>query len=762
MRTHFKIICFLLALFWVATVNAQSAEIPRYNGQPNLNQIAQSRSVDIGNAEPLNYHLFLPVVTRFGRLAAGDESETIRTAMLLSADLNQPTHAISPYIYGANLIHDPSVFQQWQLPINRWGGNALTRYNWRLDVFNAGNHQFYENLFNSDPGTLPNNSSADQFVERNRQYNTASYMQTSIIGWTPTDRSPRCGFSVNKYGPQTSVDAWYAIPGCGNGISSATNNRIISDPYDTSVPVDENNTREWVQHLVSRYGKADAGGVQFYALDNEPMLWHWNHGDIHPQLPGYEEVVTKGIRNAVAIKSVDPTTKIVGPSVWGWVPYFRSAVDLADPNMPDLRRTGLDFLPYYLQEMRRFEEQNGYRLLDYLDVHYYAQGYIDGVPIWEDRIPNDPVTNALRLRSTKDLWDRHYVSESWINQPAYVIPRLKAWIDQYYPGTKLSFSEYRWGGFDFIEGALTQADLLGIFGREDVGMAMVWDAPKLGTPGDYAFRIYRNYDNRGSTFGDVSLPASSSNQDLLSIYAAERSADGATTLVVINKATFEINSDIALAGAGNNRSAQLYQYSSADLTKILTRPNVTFVDGFANYSFPANSITLFVLPEAAAPEPVTHVVYEDAYSADWENWSWNTTVNPAQSSIVKNGNQAIQISHNTGWSGYYLHANREIVFSRSDQLEFWVHGGSGGQNVELYLVHKPQINNYSDTVEPELWGAGVKVPMVAGSWRKVTVSFNDIAPVGRNVFNGIVLFNATSSRSQSLFYIDDLRYISNP
>ena len=760
MRNHFKLFCFLSALFLVATVNAQSAEFPPYSGQLNVEQTAQLRTAVVGNSESLNYHVFLPTIMQF-RLPSGQDQQTIRRAILLSADLTQPTHSISPYIYGANLIGDEAVLQQWQLPINRWGGNALTRYNWRQDVYNPGNHQFYENLLNPDPGTLPNNSTADQFVERNRQYRTASLMQTSIIGWTPTDRSPRCGFQWNKYGEQTNAD-WYTMWGCGNGISKATNNYVVSDPYDTSVPVDENNSRDWVRHLVSRYGKAQQGGVQFYQLDNEPMLWNLNHRDIHPQAPSYDEVVTKGIRNGSAIKSADPTAKVIGPGLWGWSAYFRSTRDLEDPNGdPDYERTRLDFLPYYLQEMRRFEEQNGYRLLDYLDVHYYAQGYIDGVSIWEDSVSSSPTTNALRMRSTKDLWDRNYRSESWIDQPTYVIPRLKEWIAQYYPGTKLSLSEYRWGGFDTIGGALTQAELLGIFGREDVGMAMVWDAPKLGTPGDYAFRIYRNYDNRGSMFGDLSLRASSSNSDLLSIYAAKRSADGATTLMVINKADFGINSDIALSGAENTTSAQVYQYSSADLATILVRPNLAFANGFANFDFPAHSITLFVLTNSNTPASVVHPIYEDNYSAEWVNWSWNTNADPSQKQIVKNGRQAIQISHNVGWAGYYLHANRDIIFSRNDQLEFWVHGGNGGQNVKLYLVHRNERDNYLEGGAQDSWGKGITVPIVAGGWQKVTVSFDEIAPRDQNLFNGIVMFNTTDN-GRWPFYIDDMRHISNP
>ena len=45
------------------------------------------------------------------------------------------------------------------------------------------------------------------------------------------------------------------------------------------------------------------------------------------------------------------------------------------------------------------------------------------------------------------------------------------------PGTKLAITEYNWGGTESLNGALAEADVLGIFGREGVGLATMWDPP---------------------------------------------------------------------------------------------------------------------------------------------------------------------------------------------------------------------------------------------------------------------------------------------
>ena len=50
-------------------------------------------------------------------------------------------HAISPLIYGMNNYgaNFEGVAPVVRLPLERWGGDATTRYNYQLDVYNAAN-----------------------------------------------------------------------------------------------------------------------------------------------------------------------------------------------------------------------------------------------------------------------------------------------------------------------------------------------------------------------------------------------------------------------------------------------------------------------------------------------------------------------------------------------------------------------------------------------------------------------------------------------
>ena len=48
-------------------------------------------------------------------------------------------------------------------------------------------------------------------------------------------------------------------------------------------------------------------------------------------------------------------------------------------------------------------------------------------------------------------------------------------------------------------------------------------------------KMYRNYDGNRSTFGDTSVAATAPNPDSVAVFAAQRSADGALTVMVISK-----------------------------------------------------------------------------------------------------------------------------------------------------------------------------------------------------------------------------------
>jgi hypothetical protein len=527
------------------------------------------------------------------------------TGPALSVNAGSIVRPINPDIYGMNFA-DEALASNLGLPVRRWGGNATTRFNWRLDTSNRAMDWYFENIpeDNPNPSGLPDGSSTDRFVEQDRRTGGKTILTMPLIGWTPKARAYACGFSVALYGAQQSTDPWR--PDCGNGIRTNGSKITGNNPTDTSVAIDPQFVRDWIAHLTARYGTASAGGVAYYNLDNEPMLWNDTHRDVHPQPLSYDELRDRTYQYAAAIKAADPSARTLGPAEWGWTGYFYSALDAAPGgswwNNPQDRNAhgGTALTAWYLQEMRRYEVEHGVRVLDYLDLHYYPQA--SGVSLSG---AGSATTQALRLRSTRGLWDTSYVDESWIDEPVYLIPRMRAWVDANYPGTKLAITEYNWGGLEHINGALAQADVLGIFGREGLDLATHWSPPSSDQPGAFAFRVYRNYDGNGGRFGDQSVAATSADQAVLAVYGARRSSDGALTLVVVNKSDTARTSSLALSGFAPAAVAQVWRYSAANLSAIVRQPDQAVTGSGFSATYPAQSITLLVVPASGTPPTAT-------------------------------------------------------------------------------------------------------------------------------------------------------------
>ena len=216
-------------------------------------------------------------------------SNTPPQPLSLSIDVSAGQHPISPFIYGMSWA-DAGLAADLHLPVNRWGGNAVTRYSWQNDTSNRASDWYFENIPNDNPHpeNLPNGSSSDQFVEQNLATGTQTLLTVPLIGWTPKIRARSCGFSVAKYGAQQSVDPW--MTDCGNGVKTNGTPITGNDPTDTSTAIGPAFVQAWISHLVGRYGSAANGGVRFYNLDNEPMLWNSTHRDVHPDPTTYDEL----------------------------------------------------------------------------------------------------------------------------------------------------------------------------------------------------------------------------------------------------------------------------------------------------------------------------------------------------------------------------------------------------------------------------------------------------------------------------------------
>jgi len=522
----------------------------------------------------------------------------------ITVDPTTSRHPIDPNVYG--VAHATAAqLNDLNTPLNRNGGNNTSRYNWQLNADNRGNDWYFESIADSNATA---GERGDTFIAETRSANAKAMLTIPLIDWVAKvgpGRSKLAGFSIAKYGAQGGND-WQWFPDAGNGVRTSGQLVTGNDQNDANVPSNAVFQQGWVQHLLGRWGTNATGGLRYYILDNEPSLWHSTHRDVRPTGATMDEIKNRMVDFAAKIKAVDPSALVVGPEEWGWSGYFYSGYDQQYGSahgwsvLPDRNNHGgADYLPWVLGQLRQSSATSGQRLLDVFTVHYYPQGGEF----------SDDVSSAMQLRrnrSTRSLWDPNYVDETWINDRVQLIPRLKGWVAASYPGTLTGITEYNWGAENHINGATTQADVLGIFGREGLNMGARWATPAASTPTYKAMKMYRNYDGNKSTFGETSVAAVAPNPDAVSAFAAMRSADGALTVLVINKQlSTNTTATISLSTFSHRGTAQVWQLTAANAIGHLADIAVggtSFV-----VTLPPQSVTLLVVPCGGAPAAPTNL-----------------------------------------------------------------------------------------------------------------------------------------------------------
>jgi autotransporter-associated beta strand protein len=470
-----------------------------------------------------------------------------------SIDTQQAVNPISRYIYGVNQSISGGFSSA---TFTRLGGNRWTAYNWETNASNAGSDWHFQNDDYLGGGNTPGGAISPTI--QNASDNNAGVLITiPTAGYVSADK---LGNGDVRYvnGDTRYPDPNYlatrfkqSLPSKGAAFSLTPN---TSDGY-----VYQDEFVNWVKTNYA-YSQTDPNRPIWFALDNEPDLWSSTHAEVHPSPATYAEMVQKTIQYSNAIKNVMPNTKIFGPVNYGWggMTNLQGAPDA----------NGRDFLNYYLQQMSQAEQTYGKRLLDVLDVHWYPEAQsTDGVRITSQN--NTPTVVAARLQASRSLWDPTYTESSWITQwstngPINLLPRLQGKINANYPGTKLAITEYNYGGGDHISGGIAEADVLGIYGRQGVFAANEWplsgNEPFIAA----AFQMYRNFDGKNGTFGDISVSAGTNNNADSSIYASLDSQNpNHMVLVAINKTDHPINALMNVQHTMSFALADIYQLTSS-------------------------------------------------------------------------------------------------------------------------------------------------------------------------------------------------------
>ncbi len=490
---------------------------------------------------------------------------------------NQNVHAISPYVYG---INDGSEAAATHAGIVRSGGNRLTAYNWENNASNAGSDYMFENddYLCGQVTCVPDSNTPGAFikavVDQATAAGAAALLTVPIVDYVAADKSPPG--DVRNSGPN------YLLTRFKQNVA-AKGAPFVLPPDTTDGFVYEDEYIYWLT-------QSEPNATIRLLLDNEPDLWSSTHAEVHPVPVTYAELDTRTIAYATAIKAVMPNVQVWGPVSYGWAGY----VNLQ--NATDSQADG-DFLNYYLDQMKAAEATAGKRLIDGMDLHWYPEATGDGQRIIVPGASAGLV--AAREQAPRSLWDSTYTEMSWITQdstngPINLIPRMQGKIAQHYPGTALSFSEWNYGGGGDISGAVASADVLGIFGRDGVDMAMMFPINGDESMTYAAFKAFRNYDGNGKAFGDTSISATTSDVPNSSVYASLDSSNVARlVLVAINKATTDKVAGIRIDHSVVYSKANVYTVTAAGGASVVAGAPISSVATNAfRYTMPAQSITV--------------------------------------------------------------------------------------------------------------------------------------------------------------------------
>ncbi len=487
--------------------------------------------------------------------AAGSASITatagISTAVAVNIDVLSNRHEISPYIYGLNLNNLSTVSDSGTTWV-RWGGNAASTYNWQLHTYNADADYYFEDfgMGGTDPDSV-------QFIKDVESDGAHVITTIPLLSWVAkaaeNSSNGNWSFSVAKYGAQCAVDPYNQD--AGDGLQSDCKTPVTSSPVTTayyplldttsqSCPVSTCEYREpWVQALAAAFGSGTCAvpystitSCHFYDMGNEPDIWNGTHRDVHPAPSGYDELANDFETEARNVKSWDPAAVRFGPVSCCWWYYWNGANSSDKAN-----HGGVDFLPWWLNQVYWLDQINGSRTLDVFDVHAYPDANTTGL--------TKAQLQALAVSVFRDYWDPTYVSTAGVIDQQYAtvmepdktvpfrIPRLKAMVNAIYPGTPLSFTEWSaaFAGESDFSTALGDAEAYGIFGREGLSFAARWGGPTQGNPNYLALKLYTNYDGAHHGFETVSVSdQNSGNPNLFSSYAAINPAGTQMTIMVIN------------------------------------------------------------------------------------------------------------------------------------------------------------------------------------------------------------------------------------
>lgn len=460
--------------------------------------------------------------------------------ILISIDGNATPHKISRYIYGKNnSTNDDSTKattdSMWTL-INESGigilrensGNNLTKYNFHRRV--ASHPDWYNRVHNQ------NWDYEIQTIQKNAPQVQVMY-GLPILGWVGADTEYNFKdwdwyvSHGNKWlNTAQNVTGKGAEPNPDNGKNALVDGDISTYlkewPTDSCVGI--------LDHWFGENGLGiDRSKTLYWALDNEPEIWHLTHDDVQKEPVKPEEYIEKYVRVAKAARAKYPDLKLIGPicaNEWQW---------FAGPDRKDLTIDGRywPWLEYIIKRIAEEEKKCGMKLLDVFALHYYPINFSDEEILQTHRIYFDenyiyPKANGVKL--INGGWDE-------TQSKVYIFKRCQEWMKEYMGEDDIRAFGITETGIESNDpdiNSVWYGSMMGEFMKHNLEFFIPWSW-KTGMW--ETLHLFARYNK------EYYLPSTSGNDSIVSVHTSISADKDSMSILLINRSIKdEIETEIQL------------------------------------------------------------------------------------------------------------------------------------------------------------------------------------------------------------------------
>lgn len=460
--------------------------------------------------------------------------------ILISIDGNATPHKISRYIYGKNnSTNDDSTKattdSMWTL-INESGigilrensGNNSTKYNFHRRV--ASHPDWYNRVHNQ------NWDYEIQTIQENAPQVQVMY-GLPILGWVGANSEYNFKdwdwyiSHGNKWlNTAQNVTGKGAEPNPDNGKNALVDGDISTYlkewPTDSCVGI--------LDHWFGENGLGiDRSKTLYWALDNEPEIWHLTHDDVQKEPVKPEEYIEKYVRVAKAARAKYPDLKLIGPicaNEWQW---------FAGPDRKDLTIDGRywPWLEYIIKRIAEEEKKCGMKLLDVFALHYYPINFSDEEILQTHRIYFDenyiyPQANGVKL--INGGWDE-------TQSKVYIFKRCQEWMKEYMGEDDIRAFGITETGIESNDpdiNSVWYGSMMGEFMKHNLEFFIPWSW-KTGMW--ETLHLFARYNK------EYYLPSTSENDSIVSVHTSISADKDSMSILLINRSIKdEIETEIQL------------------------------------------------------------------------------------------------------------------------------------------------------------------------------------------------------------------------